>query len=119
MSTEHASDVLPILSDAHHGFDPALRGYDRAQVDQYLGQLEDEVRWLCAKGRELLDAHARERPSARLRTFAEVEALWRELVEPELASFQTMQPRRANQPEPVPAGSVWAVNAAVPELRPR
>ena len=44
MSAEHSSDVLPILSDAHHGFDPALRGYDRAQVDQYLSQLEDEVR---------------------------------------------------------------------------
>ena len=34
MAHENPTDVLPILgSDEQRGFDPAMRGYDRAQVD--------------------------------------------------------------------------------------
>ena len=42
MSAEnHAPDTLPIF--AERGFDTAMRGYDRRQVDLYVGQLEDEL----------------------------------------------------------------------------
>ena len=74
----------------------------------------DEVAWLGAKGRELLEAYERERPPQRLRTFEEVEALWETVVRPQLRQFRTMQPRWDGQGA-VPAGSVWAANAAVPD----
>ena len=44
MRGEPHSDVLTILSDAQRGFDSGIRGYDRAQVDQFLAHLEDELR---------------------------------------------------------------------------
>src|SRR5215475_8465078 len=42
MSSENYADALPILSD--RGFDTAMRGYDRRQVDEYVANLDDEVR---------------------------------------------------------------------------
>lgn len=56
MSSDHSSDVLPMLTDGYRGFAQALRGYDRAQVDTYLGQLEDDLR---AAGGERDAAQAR------------------------------------------------------------
>ena len=44
MSTDNSSYLLPIMSDAYRGFDPAMRGYDRAQVDAYVGQLDEDLR---------------------------------------------------------------------------
>jgi cell division septum initiation protein DivIVA len=38
------SDVLPVLAAAERGFDPALRGYDRDQVDRYVTRSEDDLR---------------------------------------------------------------------------
>jgi creatinine amidohydrolase/Fe(II)-dependent formamide hydrolase-like protein len=108
----HCVDVSRIPPEPGQHF---AMGPNAAEANRRTGErmVEDEVRWLAAKARELLDAYERERPTARLRTFADVEALWRELVEPELPAFQTMQPRWGNQPDP-PEGSVWAANAAVP-----
>src|SRR6185437_11313921 len=37
----HSPDTLPIF--AERGFDTAMRGYDRRQVDLYVAQLEDEL----------------------------------------------------------------------------
>lgn len=42
MSSENYSDAFPILAD--RGFDTAMRGYDRRQVDEYVANLDDEVR---------------------------------------------------------------------------
>jgi len=69
----------------------------------------DEVRWLGAKGEELLSAYEKEQPSTRLGTFGEVEELWETVVRPELAAFQSMQELREGQ-QPVPEGSVWHAN---------
>ena len=91
-------------------------GPNAAEASRRTGErmVEDEVRWLGQKARELLDAYQRERPTARLRTFAEAEALWSEVVRPALATFETMQPRWGDQPPP-PDGSVWRANWLVPE----
>src|SRR5690349_3843434 len=45
MTSDQPTDVLPILSDSDDtGFDVAMRGYDRAQVDHYVAKLDDELR---------------------------------------------------------------------------
>jgi len=37
-------DPLSILADASRGFDTAMRGYDRRQVDEYIAELDEEFR---------------------------------------------------------------------------
>ena len=74
----------------------------------------DEVRFLGAKGRELLAAYEAARPEVRLRTYEDVEALWETIVRPRLKEFRTMQPLWAGQ-EPVPEGSMWFANWKVPD----
>lgn len=66
----------------------------------------DEVRWLVAKGRELLAAW---QPAAGgLRSFADVERFWREQMEPDIDSLASMQlhPTRFEVPE----SSAWHAN---------
>ena len=75
----------------------------------------DEVNWLGNKAKELLAAYDQERPTHTLRTFADVERLWANVVHPLLKEFESMQPLWPNQ-EPVPEGSVWYENWPVPEL---
>jgi len=53
--------------------------------------LEDEVRWLGEKGKELLQLYDEVRPQHSLRTFNQVERLWKEIILPELNAFQSMQ----------------------------
>ena len=49
MSSDPSSDVLPMLTDGYRGFAQVLRGYDRAQVDTYLAQLEDDLKAVAAE----------------------------------------------------------------------
>ncbi len=72
----------------------------------------DEVRWLGAKARALLAEYGSETPPQRLRTFAEVEALWRTVVAPRLPEFETMRPWEGDAPPP--EGSVWRANWPLP-----
>lgn len=83
------------------------------RVGQRMAQ--DEVRWLGAKAEELLAAYERERPLARLATFAQVEEIWRDVVLPAAGQFRSMQdaPEGFGLP-PVPPGSRWAENLFVP-----
>jgi creatinine amidohydrolase/Fe(II)-dependent formamide hydrolase-like protein len=91
-------------------------GRDAAEASRRVGErmVEDEVRWLGAKATELLAAYADLRPPARLRTFAEAEALWHDVVLPELPSFRTLQSTWGEQAPPG-EGSVWRRNWAVPQ----
>ena len=73
----------------------------------------DEVSWLGAKGRELLDAYASLGPSHTLRTFADVEDLWEKTVWPELRNCRTMQDLREGQ-DPPSEDSMWRENWRVP-----
>ncbi len=74
----------------------------------------DEARWLAEKGRELLAAYAQARPGQWLRTFAEVESLWADVVAPRLPQFETMQMWEGD--EPPAEGSVWRANWPIPTL---
>jgi hypothetical protein len=73
----------------------------------------DEVRYLGAKARELLDAFAEDRPGRRLATFGDVERLWTQVVEPALPTFRTLQPKWTDTP-PIPEDSCWHANSAIP-----
>ena len=68
----------------------------------------DEVRWLGAKGRELLAAYQAQNPAPRLRTFQAVETLWETVIAPRLPEFQTM--RLWDNSAPPPHDSVWRAN---------
>ncbi len=85
-------------------------GRDAAESDREAGEamVGEIVEWLGAKARELLVAYAPERPS-RLRTFADVEAFWRQEVEPVLDRFHSMQPTWYEKEAP-DVGSRWREN---------
>ena len=78
MTQENASDVLPMLTDAHRGFDQALRGYDRSQVDQYFGQQEDELRATIAE-RDAATARSADLAAQLASAQAQIESLRRQL----------------------------------------
>jgi creatinine amidohydrolase len=78
----------------------------------------DEVAFLIAKARALLESYdpLRPRPEQRLRTFEDVERFWDEAVRPVLPSFKSMAGYAKPDPEivPVPEGSVWKANSTGP-----
>src|SRR5207245_706132 len=67
-------------------------GADAGEASGAVGarMVADEVRWLGDKGRELLADYDRLPPAQRLATFAEVEALWDEVVRPRLPDFKSL-----------------------------
>lgn len=91
-------------------------GANAGQSNRRVGErmVEDEVLWLGAKGRELLEAYEREQPSHSLRTYEDVEKLWHNVVAPQLTTFRSMQDSWEGQ-EPVPEDSVWHANWRVPD----
>ena len=74
----------------------------------------DEVRWLGAKGKELLAAYDADRPLQRLRTFEDVEVLWETVVRPHVKEFRSMQELFPHQ-KPVAPDSNWHANWRVPD----
>ena len=95
-------------------------GHDARQANRGTGErmAADEVRWLVAKGRELLAAW---QPAARgLRSFADVERFWRERMEPSIDNLASMQlhPTRPDVPESSAWHANWRVARRPPKLRP-
>lgn len=91
-------------------------GANAKEANRLVGErmVADEVRWLGAKGQELLADYDREQPTHSLLTFEDVERLWDDVVRPALKDFRTMQNLWANQ-EPVPQTSRWYANWRVPD----
>jgi creatinine amidohydrolase len=85
-------------------------GPDAMEASRQVGErmVADEVRWLGEKGQHLLAEYDRLRPAHTLRTFDEVERVWREVVEPLLKDFICMQPTWGDEPPPL--DSVWREN---------
>lgn len=48
MRPDHPTEALPIFGEVARGFDAAMRGYDRAQVDRYVAAAEDDFRRVSA-----------------------------------------------------------------------
>jgi creatinine amidohydrolase len=99
------------------GTEPAPRwamGPDAREASRRIGErmVEDEVRYLGARALSLLAAYDAARPTARLRTFADVERLWEEVARPAVERFFSMQDRWtvwSLNPDP-PDDSVWRAN---------
>jgi creatinine amidohydrolase len=72
--------------------------------------VERQVAFLGRKAKELVAEFDRERPTVRLRSFADVDDLWEEVVEPALPSFLSMQHDPHETGEIVPDNSRWALN---------
>jgi len=87
-------------------------GPDAREASRTAGQkmVERQVSWLGQKAEELVAAFDEVRPAVRLRSFADVERLWRDVVEPALPNFLSMQPDPHETGRTVPAESRWAVN---------
>lgn len=92
-------------------------GDDAREARRLTGErmVADEVRYLGAKGRELLEEYGRLRPQHTLRTFGQVERIWNDVVFPEIGHFATMQDIWPGQ-EAVPEDSVWFENWRVPDI---
>lgn len=92
-------------------------GPDAHQANRRIGErmLEDEVRWLGEKGKELLKGYEEIKPQHTLQTFNEVERIWDSVIRPELKHFQSMQLLWEEEDvygrqSPPPKGSVWSEN---------
>ncbi len=87
-------------------------GPDAREASRTAGQqmVERQVSWLGRKAEELVAAFDEARPAVRLRSFADVERLWQDVVEPALPDFLSMQPDPHETGRTVPADSRWAVN---------
>jgi creatinine amidohydrolase len=90
-------------------------GRNARESNRRIGErmVEDEVRWLGEKARELLAAYDAAKPRHRPLTFGDVERIWDEVVRPRLQEFETMKPRWGDK-EP-PEASRWRANWIVPE----
>jgi DivIVA domain-containing protein len=78
MASENPSDVLPMLTDAHPGFAAAMRGYDRAQVDQYLGRMDEDLRAALSE-RDSIAARTADLAAQLASSHAQIESLRRQL----------------------------------------
>jgi creatinine amidohydrolase len=78
--------------------------------------VEDEVRWLGKKAKELLSDYDEMKPDHKLKTFEDVEVLWEDVVRPELGNFRTMQDSW-REGASLPESSVWFPNWKVPKGR--
>ena len=83
-------------------------GASAYRADRLIGarMVEDEAHWLAAKMADLIADYGRRAPT--VLSFAELETLWREVVEPALPEFATMQDSWDEQS--VPTESRWHGN---------
>jgi Creatinine amidohydrolase len=87
-------------------------GPDAREASRRSGEemVERQVVWLGAKAAELIGTFEAIAPTARLRSFDDVEKLWQEAVRPALPDFLSMQPDPHRTGLAVPDDSRWAVN---------
>jgi creatinine amidohydrolase len=95
---------------------PYAMGRDAYQSNRLDGErmVQDEIRYLSARAKELLDEYDREKPMQRLISFQRVEQIWQEVIFPELKNFQSMKDFWPGNPPP--QDSVWFRNYQIPEV---
>ena len=94
---------------AHFAMGPDARLANRQTGERMVA---DEVAWLGGKAAELLADYAAHTPAERRPlSFAEIERIWAAEVEPQLASFKSMQ--HGDGPAPA-ADSRWQLNYQIP-----
>ncbi|MEM7533651.1 MAG: creatininase family protein [Chloroflexota bacterium] len=92
-------------------------GSDVLESSRTVGErmVQDEVQWISAKAQALLDAYDDSSDAPSLPTFASVEQMWAQELQPKLADFKSMSWTRGTD-ERVDAQSVWYENWMVPEV---
>jgi DivIVA domain-containing protein len=78
MASENPTDVLPMLTDANPGFPVAMRGYDRNQVDQFLGRMDEDLRATISE-RDAAAARSADLAAQLASAQAQIESLRRQL----------------------------------------
>jgi creatinine amidohydrolase len=91
-------------------------GRNAYQSNRRVGErmVADEVRWLGAKAKELLEEYAGLKPEHKPLTFDQMEEVWEREVRPQLKQFETMQNRWGGQDE-IPETSRWYAQWRVPD----
>jgi len=91
-------------------------GHDASQANRQTGErmVSDEVEWLGNKSRELLSVYEQLQPKHTLLTFRDVEALWQNVVLPELGAYESMKEIWEWQ-VPIPEDSPWFTNMRIPD----
>ena len=74
----------------------------------------DEVQWLGAKAKDLLDEYAQLNPTRQPLTFDRVEEIWERDVRPQLKDLKSLQDFRGDR-EPPPEDSQWYAQWRVPD----
>jgi creatinine amidohydrolase len=89
-------------------------GQDAPQSNRLAGErmVAAQIEWLGAKSAELLAEFDRLQPAHTLTTFAAVEHFWRDILEPVLPNFKSMQERWEWQ-EPLASDSPWKENNGI------
>jgi creatinine amidohydrolase len=88
-------------------------GANAGESNRLVGErmVADEVRWLGEKARELLRDYGASAPPARQPvSFARLEQIWRDEVEPILPDFKSMDMGAERFPGGLPTGSQWNLN---------
>jgi hypothetical protein len=107
-------DLSRIPEDTQAGPFFAL-GRDAYQANRQTGErmVADEVEWLGKKARELLEEYDRLLPVHGLTTFEEVEAVWQDVILPDLSEYESMKDIWDWQ-KPIPESSPWFANMKIP-----
>ena len=100
MTSETPTDVLPILADAGRGFDAALRGYDRTQVDHYLDEADDEVRTARAE-RDAALSRSADLAAQLASALAQIESLRRQVTDAEERVSQRIRLRAEQEAQEI------------------
>lgn len=83
--------LMPMLDDPRRRFDTVMRGYDRHQVDTYVGKLEDDNR-LLATGRSENSTRVSDLAAQLASAQAEIESLRRRVA----AAVETIDPENVD-----------------------
>lgn len=83
--------LMPMLDDPRRRFDTVMRGYDRHQVDTYVGKLEDDNR-LLATGRSETSTRVSDLAAQLASAQAEIESLRRRVA----AAVETIDPENVD-----------------------
>jgi DivIVA domain-containing protein len=92
MAVEEPTDVLPILNNDDRGFDPAIRGYDRAQVDAFLIKLDADLR-ATQEDRDMIAGRSADIAAQLANAHAQAESLRRQLR----AATEQVTPQNVDQ----------------------
>jgi creatinine amidohydrolase len=97
----------------HFGMGATVRKANRQTGERMVA---DEVSWLGREVKLMLAEYQAVGPKKRKPlSFAEVESIWHDEVEPRLSEFESMKEFFEAQSTPPPPGSQWRLNWAVPK----